>query len=517
MKMFRTFVVALMSVFASACAHAQYSVVLTTGTQTIYGSKSFNDYLIALGVFQLGQNGSSSVAALSWTSDPDTGLRRPGADIVGLQAGGILGFQVSGSSVTIFEGLFMSPGSSITTSGAQGWIVSGSSITTDGGMFASALYSPTLQPRSGASNGLTLTANAASGSGSNGGAITATGGTAGSGNGDEGGRINLTGGSSQYGHAGGNLLLKGGTVVSGAAANGGNAELSGGNNSEANSSGESGGSVVLTGGRVTAAGSTATGATLTVGGGSGVGIQGNIYLIPGTGGATQGLLGIGTTSPSTAFVHISSAGAAGTATVMKVSTGTAAGQELMVVMGSGKIGIGMTNPSSKVHITGGDGVKVSASNPADLPGFLTETNYNWSTSRTIFQFNGDAYNAVGGNQTIANMIFTQDTATTGRMDIGLKYNSTFNTPFSITSSGFVGIGNTNPSQLFEVANGTIAFTSSGYGVAGCLTAVKLRNTAPPAHSASKISFAYNCDDFDQYTSTGATTGQWRNTRTGLGP
>lgn len=51
----------------------------------------------------------------------------------------------------------------------------------------------------------------------------------------------------------------------------------------------------------------------------------------------------------------------------------------------------------------------------------------------------------------------------------------------------------------------------------CMTAAVMQNTAPEAHSAQALDIAFNCNDFDIYTSTGSGVGQWRSVRTGTGP
>ncbi|OGR57128.1 MAG: hypothetical protein A2X36_15070 [Elusimicrobia bacterium GWA2_69_24] len=61
-----------------------------------------------------------------------------------------------------------------------------------------------------------------------------------------------------------------------------------------------------------------------------------------------GRIGVG--AVPAAQLHVSSANAAAADTVLLVSSGTAAGQELLVVRGNGGVGIGTSNPSSSLHI-----------------------------------------------------------------------------------------------------------------------------------------------------------------------
>ncbi len=67
---------------------------------------------------------------------------------------------------------------------------------------------------------------------------------------------------------------------------------------------------------------------------------------------SSGAVGIGTSEPS-AKLHISSTNAPGSFNILQVSSGTAAGQELMVIKGDGKVGIGTTQPSSALEVQSG--------------------------------------------------------------------------------------------------------------------------------------------------------------------
>ncbi len=63
----------------------------------------------------------------------------------------------------------------------------------------------------------------------------------------------------------------------------------------------------------------------------------------------NGNVGIGTAAPGAAL-HVSSGGAVASDTVLLLSSGTAAGQELVVVKGDGSVGIGTAAPSRKLHL-----------------------------------------------------------------------------------------------------------------------------------------------------------------------
>lgn len=255
------------------------------------------------------------------------------------------------STFTTLGSLFMASGSSITLAGPQGWVTTASSVTASS-LFASSVQSPLYQPQSGNGNPVTLRANATSGSGEAG-QVNIVGGESTLGlPTSAGGRITLTAGGDGYGGLGSVLTLFGATIVNGSSNHGGDATLSGGDSETANSAAVRGGHVTISGGRNPAVGSAATGASLTIGGGAGTGVQGNIYLMPGAGGSSQGFIGIGTTSPNTALVHISSENANNSATILLVSSGTSTGQELLVVRGDGKVGVKTTSPSTALDVNG---------------------------------------------------------------------------------------------------------------------------------------------------------------------
>lgn len=63
-------------------------------------------------------------------------------------------------------------------------------------------------------------------------------------------------------------------------------------------------------------------------------------------------VGVGTLSPA-ARLHVSSSSALASEDVFLVSSGTAAGQELLVVKGGGNVGIGTTNPAGRLTVASG--------------------------------------------------------------------------------------------------------------------------------------------------------------------
>ncbi len=82
---------------------------------------------------------------------------------------------------------------------------------------------------------------------------------------------------------------------------------------------------------------------------------------------TPGHLGIGTMNP-TAALHVSSFPATGSAPVAIIASGTAAGQELLLVQRDGNVGIGTSNPTERLVVIGTVAASYFSGNGAGLTG-----------------------------------------------------------------------------------------------------------------------------------------------------
>jgi len=89
---------------------------------------------------------------------------------------------------------------------------------------------------------------------------------------------------------------------------------------------------------------------------------------------SMGEVAIGLTVPA-ARLHVSSASAVASNSIFLVSSGTAAGQELLIVKGDGKFGVGTSSPAARLHVSGGDAqVGDATASTISASGYLTLAN-----------------------------------------------------------------------------------------------------------------------------------------------
>lgn len=165
---------------------------------------------------------------------------------------------------------------------------------------------------------------------------------------------------------------------------------------------------------------------------------------------------------------------------------------LHIVNSSGNVGIGTASPTNRLQ------VKAGTANGSVSAKFTDSNGAN-----PVDIFDNGTISAAGAGRFLSGGYFT---------------------------GGSVGIGTTSPATELHMSSGTltvdgnvaIAFQGGGsaaYFSNACVSAATLRATAPSSvgQSATNVVTVTNCTDFDLYSSTGGTTGQWRNTRTGNGP
>lgn len=99
-----------------------------------------------------------------------------------------------------------------------------------------------------------------------------------------------------------------------------------------------------------------------------------------------------------------------------------------------------------------EGQIFSTSTGGNTPAFVGFAEYNWTTSRTILNIAGDGYNAVGVNQNLAQMLFTQDSATSAYISFGTNAGGGLTEKVRIDKDGNVGIATTG--ALVKLAVGT---------------------------------------------------------------
>ncbi len=141
----------------------------------------------------------------------------------------------------------------------------------------------------------------------------------------------------------------------------------------------------------------------------------------------DGRVGIGNVTAPAARLHVSSANAVAADTIFQVSSGTVAGQELMVVKGDGKVGIGTASPGARFHVKTG-----------------IDQNY---------RILGPSVFTTGNRIQILN-----DASATAPLELSANsfdfHNGSEVSILRLSNTGNVGIGTTNPTHGLTIGGGT---------------------------------------------------------------
>ena len=142
--------------------------------------------------------------------------------------------------------------------------------------------------------------------------------------------------------------------------------------------------------------------------------------------------------------------------------------EKIRIKGSGYVGIGTTDPGQKLDVNGTVNVM------ENLILKVSSDNHNDSTNSILFQNSGDSYNWRIGRRYLASRDISHNSSLVFSSGLDGDFTS-LSDKFTITSSGNVGIGTTNPSKKLEVdgdvsfsgdlnVSGTGKFTKLGVGL-----------------------------------------------------
>lgn len=187
-----------------------------------------------------------------------------------------------------------------------------------------------------------------------------------------------------------------------------------------------------------------------------------------------GNVGIGSTEPASKL-QISTAGVSGVTSVVAVATAAAANSEVFIVKGDGKIGIGTSAPSTQLNMkapTGTDAVIL-------LEGDINNTDENDQALLKLTQ-NGGGTAAHFGLGSAKNTFTATPSGTVFALQLSSGITIANNDPLKLASGGYVEFGDGTRQLTAAVAGGSGGWTEAGAVVKlnDITDMVGIGNTAP---------------------------------------
>jgi hypothetical protein len=129
-----------------------------------------------------------------------------------------------------------------------------------------------------------------------------------------------------------------------------------------------------------------------------------------------------------------------------------------------RLGVGTSNPKVTVHINGSDAIMLPSGRTVDRPSAPVQGLMRYNTDINSFEGYGagNAWGSLGGvKDTNQDTYISPETFPTSNDDTLRFFNSNVET-MRITSNGFIGVSNANPSERFDLSGGNAKFGSNIY-------------------------------------------------------
>ena len=114
------------------------------------------------------------------------------------------------------------------------------------------------------------------------------------------------------------------------------------------------------------------------------------------------------------------------------------------------VGIGTTTPNSSYKLDVFNSQILNSRADGLAGGLGAQQLSNWTGSRVIFNFFADGYNGTGVLTNLGQIYFTQDGPASARITFGTNAGGGITDKFTISGSGRIGIGTTNPAAMLHV-------------------------------------------------------------------